>query len=129
MPSSYTKEEVLSIMVIIGTERSIITAMRMYAAAGMPFLAAAFSSAESFSGSSSLPSGSGMKNIRARREMINTGKIAYSAAAKNTYQGEVKSLMAKLNVALSNAPRERQAQVMANASVAAKRKENPDMNL
>ena len=59
--------------------------------------------------------------------MINTGKIAYSASAKNTYQREVNSLMAKLNVALSNAPRERQAQVMANASVAAKRKENPDM--
>ena len=70
-----------------------------------------------------------MKSLanRARREMINTGKIAYSASAKNTYQREVNSLMAKLNVALSNAPRERQAQVMANASVAAKRKENPDM--
>ena len=70
-----------------------------------------------------------MKSLanQARREMINTGKIAYSAAAKNTYQGEVKSLSAKLNIALSNAPRERQAQVMANATVAAKKKENPDM--
>lgn len=29
--------------------------------------------------------------------MINTGKIAYSAAAKNTYQGEVKSLMRNTN--------------------------------
>ena len=70
-----------------------------------------------------------MKSLanQARREMINTGKIAYSAAAKNTYHGEVKSLSAKLNIALSNAPRERQAQVMANATVAAKKKENPDM--
>ena len=70
-----------------------------------------------------------MKSLanQARREMINTGKIAYSAAAKNTYQGEVKSLSAKLNIALSNAPRERQAQAMANATVAAKKKENPDM--
>lgn len=70
-----------------------------------------------------------MKSLanQARREMLNTGKIAYSASAKNSYQGEVKSLMAKLNVALSNAPRERQAQVIANATVAAKKKENPDM--
>lgn len=70
-----------------------------------------------------------MKSLanQARREMLNTGKIAYSASAKNAYQEEVKSLMAKLNVALSNAPRERQAQVMANATVAAKKKENPDM--
>lgn len=45
-----------------------------------------------------------MKSLanQARREMINTGKIAYSAAAKNTYHGEVKSLSAKLNIALSN---------------------------
>ena len=35
--------------------------------------------------------------------------------------------MAKLNVALMNAPRERQAQVIANATVAAKKKDNPDM--
>ncbi len=70
-----------------------------------------------------------MKSLanQARREMLNTGKIAYSASAKNAYQEEVKSLMAKLNVALSNAPRERQAQMMANATVAAKKKENPDM--
>ena len=70
-----------------------------------------------------------MKSLanQARRKMLNTGKIAYSASAKNAYQEEVKSLMAKLNVALSNAPRERQAQMMANATVAAKKKENPDM--
>lgn len=43
---------------------------------------------------------------------------------KATYSEEVKSLEAKLNLALSNAPRERQAQVMANATVAAKKKDN-----
>lgn len=64
---------------------------------------------------------------QARKEMVHTGKIAYSASAKAAYQTEVDSLMAKLNVALKNAPRERQAQVMANAAVAAKRQENPDM--
>lgn len=64
---------------------------------------------------------------RARREMMNTGKIAYSASAKRTYQAEVDSLEAKLNVALKNAPRERQAQILANAAVKAKKQENPDM--
>lgn len=64
---------------------------------------------------------------QARKEMVNTGKIPYSASAKITYQKEVDSLSAKLNVALKNAPRERQAQVMANAVVKAKKQENPNM--
>ena len=64
---------------------------------------------------------------QARKEMVNTGKIEYSSSAKATYQKEVDSLMAKLNVALKNAPRERQAQVIANAAVNAKKKDNPDM--
>ena len=70
-----------------------------------------------------------MKSLanQARREMVNSGKIAYSASAKQTYQTEVDSLMGKLNVALKNAPRERQAQTMANSIVAAKKKDNPDM--
>jgi len=70
-----------------------------------------------------------MKSLanRARREMMNTGKIAYSASAKRTYQAEVDSLEAKLNVALKNAPRERQAQILANTAVKAKKQENPDM--
>lgn len=70
-----------------------------------------------------------MKSLanRARKEMLGTGKIAYSASAKETYQEEVDHLMAQLNVALRNAPRERQAQVIANATVAAKKQENPDM--
>ena len=50
-----------------------------------------------------------------RQEMVNSGKIAYSASAKQAYQTEVDSLMGKLNVALKNAPRERQAQTMANS--------------
>lgn len=63
----------------------------------------------------------------ARVEMMNTGKIEYSAAAKATYRNEVSSLDAKLNIALKNAPRERQAQLMANAVVKAKKQDNPDM--
>lgn len=70
-----------------------------------------------------------MKSLanQARKEMLNTGNIKYNASAKTTYQKEVDSLMAKLNVSLKNAPRERQAQVIANAEINAKKKNNPDM--
>ena len=64
---------------------------------------------------------------QARLEMLSTGKVPYSASAKETYQAEVDSLTAKLNVALKNAPRERQAQTIANAVVAAKKQDNPGM--
>lgn len=70
-----------------------------------------------------------MKSLanQARKEIMTTGKIKYSATAKATYQPEVDSLMAKLNTALLNAPRERQAQLLANAEVNAKKAANPDM--
>lgn len=64
---------------------------------------------------------------QARKEMVYTGKVPYSPSAKEAYQNEVKSLNARLNVALKNAPRERQAQTMANAIVNAKKQANPDM--
>lgn len=64
----------------------------------------------------------------ARKEMMHTGNIAYSASAKETYAPEVDSLMAKLNVSLKNAPRERKAQLMANSVVTAKKQANPDMS-
>ena len=64
---------------------------------------------------------------RARKEMLDTGKIEYSATAKKAYQPEVDSLISKLNLALQNAPKERQAQALANAEVKAKREANPDM--
>lgn len=64
---------------------------------------------------------------QARLEILATGKVPYSASAKEAYQAEVDSLNAKLNVALKNAPRERQAQTMANAVVAAKKQDNPGM--
>lgn len=64
---------------------------------------------------------------QARLEILATSKVPYSASAKETYQEEVDSLNAKLNVALKNAPRERQAQTMANAVVAAKKQDNPSM--
>lgn len=70
-----------------------------------------------------------MKSLanQARKEIMTTGKIKYSAAAKATYQPEVDSLMAKLNTALLNAPRERQAQLRANAEINAKKALDPNM--
>ena len=64
---------------------------------------------------------------QARKEMIGTGKIKYSSAAKDTYRTEVDSLMDKLNTALLNAGRERAAQRMANAEVQAKKKADPTL--
>lgn len=70
-----------------------------------------------------------MKSLanQARKEMVSTGRIKYSASAKTTYSHEVASLNDKLKVALMNAPRERQAQVIANSVIRAKKQTNPDM--
>ena len=70
-----------------------------------------------------------MKSLanEARKTMVNTGRITYSASAKAAYQNEVNELEAKLNIALKNAPRERQAQVIAKSVVEAKKQANPDM--
>ena len=54
--------------------------------------------------------------------------IPYSPSASKVYAKEVSSLKAKLNIALMNAPLERQAQLIANKSVATKRYNNPDMD-
>lgn len=65
---------------------------------------------------------------QARKEMVSTGKIEYSASAKKAYQNEVNSLDAKLNTALLNAGRERAAMREANYVVGQKKKANPDMS-
>lgn len=72
-----------------------------------------------------------MKSLgnQARKEMLATGKIEYSASAKQTYQKEVDSLDAKLNVALKNAPRERKAQMIANTVVKEKEKNYYQMGM
>lgn len=64
---------------------------------------------------------------QARKEMMSTGKIQYSKAAKTAYQKEVDSLKSQLNDSLKAKPRERQAQLMANAEIKAKKQANPDM--
>ena len=63
----------------------------------------------------------------ARKELISTPNYKYSTDSKNKYSEEVKSLDSKLKLALLNAPKERQAQVIANSVVAAKKKAYPDL--
>lgn len=63
----------------------------------------------------------------ARKAYVATPKLKYSPEAKKEYKGEYDSLMAKLNNSLLNAPKERQAQLLANSIVSAKQKANPDM--
>lgn len=63
---------------------------------------------------------------RARLEMISTGKIEYDKNAKATYKNEVKSLEDKLDNALLNKPKEREAIRLTNAEVARKIKEAED---
>lgn len=65
---------------------------------------------------------------QARKEMMSTGKIAYSASAKAAYQKEVDDLEAKLNIALLNAPRERWAQLRANAEIESKKQADPTLS-
>lgn len=59
---------------------------------------------------------------KARLELANTGKIAYNRDAKRKYSAEVESLNEKLNRAELNTVRERTANRMAAATVAAKKK-------
>ena len=70
-----------------------------------------------------------MKSLanQARKELMSTGKISYSSAAKETYQKEVDSLNAKLNNSLLNTPRERAAQRKANAEINAKKAADPTL--
>lgn len=62
-----------------------------------------------------------------RKVMINTKETPYNREAYEKYEPQVQRLKAALNVALKNAPRERQAQTMANAVIQAKKQDNPNM--
>lgn len=63
----------------------------------------------------------------ARKESLTIKDTIYSPSARKTYAEEVTSLDAKLNVALQNAPLERQAQILANHVVRLKRANNKNM--
>lgn len=64
----------------------------------------------------------------ARKEAVSVQAIPYSPSAKAVYSNEVASLNSKLNIAKRNAPLERQAQILANAVVAQKKRDNPHMD-
>lgn len=63
-----------------------------------------------------------------RRVAVNIPAPRVNDSAKRVYASEVKSLTAKLDVALRNAPRERAAQVLAGGKIAAKLRDSPDMD-
>lgn len=87
-----------------------------------------------------LSSGTPMENIyashanklkalgnNARKTMITIKPLLYSPSAKDTYSEEVKSLMSKLRIAEMNKPFERQATLLGNVRVNAKKLANPQM--
>jgi len=64
----------------------------------------------------------------ARKASVNTPTDKANPAAAKAYDAEVKSLTAKLNVAIQNRPLERQAQVYANTTLEQKKSEYPEMD-
>lgn len=63
----------------------------------------------------------------ARKEFLIVKDIPYSPSSRKTYISEVNSLNTKLNQALLNAPKERQAQTIAASIIKAKLQENPSL--
>lgn len=63
----------------------------------------------------------------ARKETLSTPRLSYSPSAKKIYEKEVSDLNAKLNDALKNAPKERQAQIKANYYVKLAIQDNPEL--
>lgn len=70
-----------------------------------------------------------MKDLarQARLTSLHTDSIKVSSSAKKAYEGEVSSLMSKLDLAERNAPRERRAQAIANSRAKAKIESDPDL--
>lgn len=64
----------------------------------------------------------------ARKELVATKTTEYSPSAKKAFAEQVTSLNAKLNTAIKNSPLERQAQILANSVVRAKKEANPNMD-
>ena len=63
----------------------------------------------------------------ARKASLSIVNIPYSASARSAYQAEVDSLDSKLEIALLNAPKERQAQTIAAHMIRIKKQDNPTM--
>lgn len=65
---------------------------------------------------------------QARLASIRTPLPKQSPSARKTYAREVEALNSKLAIAIRNRPLERQAQLIANANIKARRNANPDMD-
>jgi hypothetical protein len=65
---------------------------------------------------------------QARLAKINQPKFVRNPSATKAYAREVESLNSKLVLAKMNAPRERQAQALAEAMISAQRADNPDLS-
>ena len=64
---------------------------------------------------------------KSRKIFVNTDTPKVDPVARKTYAPEVASLEAKLNNALKNAPRERQAQIIANEAIRSAKAEDPSL--
>jgi hypothetical protein len=64
---------------------------------------------------------------QARLESLKTPRVKQNPSAKRTYADQVKSLNSKLEIALANAPRERQAQIVGNTIYKARLQANPEL--
>lgn len=64
---------------------------------------------------------------QARLASLNTPPLKHAPSAKKVHAKQVASIDAKLYLAERNAPRERQAQIVANAAVRAKKDANPGL--
>jgi hypothetical protein len=62
----------------------------------------------------------------ARKAYVDTPNLEYNPSANKAYAKEVESLNAKLAIAQKNAPRERQALILANANYEAKLAAHPE---
>lgn len=71
-----------------------------------------------------------MKSLASKARMAyrSTGNLKYDSAAAKEYRTEVDHLLSQLRVAEMNAPRERQANAIANSIVKAKVQSNPELN-
>ena len=65
----------------------------------------------------------------ARKELRATGRLKQNSEAKKVYAEEVSSLDSKLNLAALNAPKERQAQLIAGKNIDAKKQADPSLKL
>lgn len=65
---------------------------------------------------------------QARKSLVTIKPDKYNSAARKVYSSDVETLNAKLALALRNAPRERQAQVIANGVVRLKVQADPSLN-